>query len=270
MRFESLNSSIVLAVLVPAVVLPWSVWDAIQRLRAGPIRLRLPLASVRRPVAKPAGSITKNPWMPLIITFLVAFYALAIGWSTALFFALLYSSSITGRFATIPRRDKARWSIWVPAGVLMVASVGLIGFGVGALSPPFKPPNPTTSERIFETFYLLAGVGCGVGAVYQFVDAFQGTVLRDRGIEVFGMFFPWSRVVIETWLPDDDEGSLLKLKTLAPKLLGVKLALDSEVVMPVSASDRPAVESFLNQCGAKIAVLAEDPVKVDIKNRVEG
>ena len=116
MGFRSLGTASVLHALVIVALLAWCVWDFLQRRRAGPIRFRLPPASVTGAEAKWSGSMTKRRWKALIGVILLVFFALTINGSTTLFFALFYGSSYTSASLAFTRRDRARWAGWVEAG----------------------------------------------------------------------------------------------------------------------------------------------------------
>jgi len=92
---------------------------------------------------------------------------------------------------------------------------------------------------------LLFAIGA---AVIQ--DSILGTRVRERGIEMFCTSHPWSRIVVKDWHARDGAFAL-RLTLLPPRLFGVRLELENEIIIPVSAAQRPPLEDFL---GAHAAI----------------
>ncbi len=246
-------------VLLGAMVAPICVSDLLQRARAGPVRFRLPLASMAGAKADRAWRMTTRSWISLISCVLVV-VGLSLGGDLP--GALLLGMNMGAFFANgsryVTRRDRSRWAGWVAAGWALAGGAVSLAFGVLTLTTGFATQKSILKSSGPGTLIVLGAVVGGWG-VYQVVEMLRGTVLRERGVELFGVTRPWKRVAVEGWSPDEGGGFLLGLKLLSPRLFAHKVRGDMAVVVPVAAADRPDVESFLTGRGATTPV----PTAVD-------
>jgi hypothetical protein len=245
MPFQSLFTH-ALSVLFGAWMVSIFVGDLLRRASAGPVRFRLPLASADR-----VWRMTTQPWIFLIISvFAVLESAQGGGLPLALIAGMLLGTVFVNNRWYSTRPDKERWAGWVAAGGALAGGAMLLALGVWTLTTGFAPLKSTFLKNDGLLYVILMGAVFGLWGGYRVVELFRGTVLRERGVELFGLTHPWKRVSVEGWSPDEGGGFLLRLKILSPKLFALKVYADSAAVVPVAAADRPDVESFLARCGA--------------------
>jgi len=241
-RFPSFAS--VLLVVFITFMAPIYVGDLLRRGRAGPVRFRLPLASMSG--AKAAWRMTSRSWILLIAGVLVC-VSMGLGGDLpgALFIGVTIGTIFVGLPMNHTRRDRLRWAGWVAAGVALAGAAVLMTLGCWTLITGFASPKSPLWKTFDRLTLILLGAFYGVSGVYQVADILRGTLLRERVVELFGQTRLWQQVTVEGWSPDEDGGFLLRLKLLSPQLFGLKLAADSDTVVPVAAAVRPEVESFL-------------------------
>jgi hypothetical protein len=156
---------------------------------------------------------------------------LPVTWMLAFFVWMLSLNS--------PRRDAERWLV-LASGLLglvigaVVLAVGLRALQAGTI---WKQALPGPLLLVFSFMLLVAGAA----AIQEYVT---GTRVRERGIELFRTTWPWSRIVLKDWRAREG-GFDLHLTILAPRWYGRPWGRDSEVVVPVIASGRTALEAFL-------------------------
>jgi hypothetical protein len=82
----------------------------------------------------------------------------------------------------------------------------------------------------------------GAGALQEYVS---GTRVRGRGIEMLATTFPFSRVLVQGWHPR--EGGFDLCLSVRPFRLVTQphRDRDSAFIVPVTASERPALEAFI-------------------------
>jgi hypothetical protein len=81
----------------------------------------------------------------------------------------------------------------------------------------------------------------GVAAIQEYI---WGTQVRERAVEIFGRVLPWSRVVVKEWHPSEGRFDLF-LSITSRRIFATPLARDTEIIVPVAASERPPLEAFL-------------------------
>ncbi len=218
--------------------------EAVYRMKAGPVRFRLALASL----AKPARS---NPSMAYVMIAL-AFILLLLGVITSnlsavsrlMPFWLMWVGVHT--ISVNSRRDAKRWPV-AAAGLLgLVAGVASLAVGYLA-SQAGKNPAPDLPWPLILVYAIIFLV-TGAGALQEY---FTGTRVRERGIEMFWATRPWSRIAVKDWRAREG-GFDLHLIVSSLRVFGTQWGPDREFIVPVSASDRPALEVFL--AGHKPAV----------------
>jgi hypothetical protein len=89
---------------------------------------------------------------------------------------------------------------------------------------------------------VLSVVLFGVGAA-TIQECLSGTLVRDRGLEIFGATHPWPRIIVKVW-QECGGGFTLRLTILAPRLFGMPSRRDLEMIIPIPATERPALEAF--------------------------
>jgi hypothetical protein len=203
------------------------------RLRVGPVRFRLPLASLANPPTD-----RKAYRVVLGLAALGTLPIAIIGADPSIrALPLLYlclwlnDLQING-----PRRDARRW---------LVLASGLVALASGALMLAIASRHPHGGAAFFGVWFPLVFavffIGAGLPTTHEFV---AGTRVCEGGIEMFASAQPWSRIAIQGW--EQREGDLmLRLRVHSPRLGGLRVARDGEVVVPVPASERPALEDFL-------------------------
>jgi hypothetical protein len=131
---------------------------------------------------------------------------------------------------------------FIVAGLIYLAcGAVLLAVGSGTIWR-MNSPDPNSS-RAFWLGFALFGVVSGLAALRE---AISGTRVRERGIEILAFpqpwsrIVPWSRIAVKDWQPCEG-GFALHLILVAAS--GRRI----EVIVPVPASKRPAVEEFLDE-----------------------
>jgi hypothetical protein len=191
LRFLSLDS--VSCVVIVASMAAIFVVDLLWRGRAGSVRFRLPLAS--KAGADQAGS-WKMPGSWLYLTLGVLMLVLGLLGNQP--WALVLGTFNVTQFVKIrwdrTRHDRSRRAGWVLAGLELAGGAGLAAWGVLTLLTQRFPPTKSTLS--WPLYLIAAGAFLGVFGVYQVVEMFRGTVLRERGIELFGATRSWKGVTV--------------------------------------------------------------------------
>jgi hypothetical protein len=212
------------------------VWEAVARARAGPVRFRLPLASL----AKRGEHSTVAAYVVIVVSLGLAVAAIASdGTANSLVIPIWLLWSSVNTLSVSTRRDAKRWPVLTNGSLVLVLgavalATGLQTLGAGVHSPSVLPgPLMLTFSAIF--FVI------GAAAVQEYVT---GTRVRERGIEMFWFTRPWSRIVVKDWRTHEG-GFDLYINILCPQLFGFQYKRDGEVIVPVPAAERPALEIFL-------------------------
>ncbi len=248
---SALNAVFALVALVSVALF---LREVVIRVTAGPVRFRLGSASPATPWAGRATSLL-DPMRGLRLRSLAAY-----GWVRMFLLLAMLSIpfSITSRLQLIEgsrlmllialaqcalsfrlaRRDIYWWPV-LASGLFSLAT-GAVVLAVEFRALQAGGPLVYLPREAF----LLVGSAAFVligAAVIQ--DSIRGTKVRERGIAMFCTTQPWSRIVVKGWYACED-AFLLHLTLLPPRLLGVQLEIDNEIVVPVSASQRPRWKTF--------------------------
>lgn len=206
------------------------------RLKAGPVRFRLPLASVGKPRQTPVASRIVLVICALIILPLAVKSGMdSIGWVLPILYLWIL---VNNQQMAVPRRDARRW---------LVLTSGLLGLATGASIASFGVRGLLTGHDLigmpawFFFFWSMTALVPGALAILELVS---GTRVREGGVEMFGRTLPWSGVAVKGWR-EGEGGTMLCLTVPYPRPFGVPSGRDGEIVVPIPASDRPALEAFL-------------------------
>ncbi len=234
--------------LFALVYVAWIAWEAVPRLKAGPVRFRFPLASLAKPT-KPQPGLTATAFgfalVPILLWLMVkarspndslflVFFSILLLWVVA---SILFGT--TYRWFN-PRRDAKPWRVLAAGSLALVIGTVALAFGLRALQTSENPASHPAGPFIL---IALFGFVRGATAIQEYGS---GTRVRERGIEVFGSFLPWSRVAVKDWHTREG-GFDLALTIRSPQRFGMRVTSDSEVVVPVPACERPELEVFLDE-----------------------
>jgi hypothetical protein len=153
------------------------------------------------------------------------------------FLLCLYSSVEALLFNA--RRDTKRWLVFAAGLFGMVGGVVPLALGIRALR---AGEVPTLDQPVL--MMLASAVLFFVTGAATIMECLSGTRVRERGIEIFGTHLPWSRIVVEDW-HSREGGSDLALTIRDSRLFDMQIRRNSEGIVPVPASKRPALEAFL-------------------------
>jgi hypothetical protein len=210
--------------------------EAISRARAGSIWFRLPLASLAK-----RGKYTTAPAYFLIVVSLGLLTLVAITDRTANALVipiwLLWSSVSDVSLNT--RRDAKRWLVLTTGLLGLVLAAVALASGLQELRAGGHSP-PILYGPLLLAFSVLFFV-MGAAALHEYVS---GTRVRERGIEAFCRIQPWSRIVVKDWRASPS-GFDLYMTILSPRFFGTPYGRASEVIIPIPAALRPALEDFL-------------------------
>jgi hypothetical protein len=135
-----------------------------------------------------------------------------------------------------PRRHTRRWLV-LAAGLLgLVLAAMCLAIGLGFAQASLLG-IPWWFMLILSAVFLAGG-----GETIR--EGLCGTLVRERGLEIFAAIHPWSRIVVKEW-QETDGGFALRLTIVSPQLFGMPYGPDVERIVPVPAAARPAMESFL-------------------------
>jgi hypothetical protein len=205
------------------------------RLKAGPIRFRLPLASV----AKPPRAVKVNSVILIISVFLLLpgliFSKEPSAWVLPTLFLWLVANNLQ---SIDTRRDARGWLVLTSGLLALMLGAMLLTFGSRILRPGDALYG---MPAWFPYFWAVSLLVPDVLAIQEFVS---GTRVREGGIEMFGTTRPWSRVVVKGW-QEREGGSALRLSIVPLLQRETPTGPESEIIVPVPASERPALEDFL-------------------------
>jgi len=157
----------------------------------------------------------------------------------ALSFILMISLVLCALPFRLSRRDAKRWLVLASGLLALVIGAVVLAVGLRAVQAGDRSAYHLTGALMLVCSVILFVVGA---ALIQ--DSTLGTRVRERGIEMFCTTQPWSRIVVKGWHAREG-GFALHLAIISPRLFGMPLEDESEIVIPVSASERPALEVFL-------------------------
>jgi hypothetical protein len=213
-------------------------WEVRARRKAGPVRFRLPLASMAKPPRMPA-------WSKILVVLgmLMVLSAAFISGNprdlvAPIFFLWVL---VTNLQAVHPRRHTRRWLVLASGWLGLVLEAMLLASGLGVFQASLFGMPPWVM-LIFSALLL------AVGGVTTW-EGLSGTLMRERGLEIMGASHPWSRIVVKDW-QECDGGFALRLTVLSPRLFGMPYQRDVEMIIPIPAAERPALEVFLAEHAA--------------------
>ena len=232
--------------------------DVHARLTAGPVRFRLAIASAAAPWATGSTSwydplrglrlrgVAAYGWVRMflllallsVVVSITSRAQLLVG-SRLMLMIALFLCTLSFR---LTRRDRHWWLV-LASGVFSLATGAVIlAVEVRAL----QPAGDRSAYKSPEALLLVASVlFCAIGAAL-IQDSILGSRVRERGIEMFCTTQPWSQIVVKDWHASGGAFSL-RLTLMPPRLFGMQLELEKEIVIPVAAAARPAIEEFLRR-----------------------
>lgn len=211
--------------------------EAVFRLKAGPIRFRFPLASMANPPRRVTRSTVLLVFCVLLNLTGVALRMYPPVSATTILFLWVVVNNLQ---SSHPRRDARRW--------LVVAS-GLLGLLLGTmvLADGLRVV-PAGADPLFSGWprglMLVFSVICFVTGAATIQECLSGTLVRERGLEIFGATHTWPRIVVKDW-QECDGGFALRVSILSARLFGMPYRPDVERIVPVPAPERPALADFL-------------------------
>jgi hypothetical protein len=209
------------------------IWQPLAGQKAGPIRFRLPLASMAKPSRRPLGCT-----ILLVLAMFLVITATFLSenprdLATPVFCLWVVAGNLQG---VHPRRQTIRWLVLASGWLGLVLAAMLLASELGAYQASLFGMS-RGPKLIFSALCLAVGV-------VTIREGLSGTLARERGLEIMGATHPWSRVVVKDW-QDHDGGFALRLNLLSPRLFGMPARRDLEMIIPIPATERPALEAFL-------------------------
>jgi hypothetical protein len=215
--------------------------EAVSGLRAGPVRFRLGIASWPQRGPRIARKAANVGFPVAVISALLVVVSETI--FTPLEPLLVPILLLCGRpsimSGSLPQRDEKRWLVFASGLLLLVAGALLLLAGLRMLH--FADISVRVWPRALQIVYSFILFVLGAVAIQE---SMSGTRVRERGIEMLGTTQPWPRIVVNDWHPRGGDFDL-SLTVLSPRLFGMRVTPDSEAIVPVPASERPALEIFL-------------------------
>ena len=101
------------------------------------------------------------------------------------------------------------------------------------------------SQRILSILAVFFAIGAAVCE-----ECVLGTRVREGGIQMLCTTTPWSRIFVKHWKAREG-GFALHLVVLGPRIFGMGVEAESEVTIPVTASERPELEAFFGAHAAR-------------------
>jgi hypothetical protein len=215
--------------------------EAVSRLRAGPVRFRLGIASSftyrgRRQMGKARQVVIVCAFIAYLAAVVLEiifpprdpkrFYGS--GWIGLLFMS-----------AVLYRTDAIRWLVFAWGLIILLTGAALLRAGLWIRQfADISVQWPRALMLVYSVIFFVIGA-----ALLQ--ESILGTIVRKHGIQMFCATVPWSRVVVKDWQAREGE-SALHLSILSPEgFFAMTLRPRGEIIVPVSASERPALEAFL-------------------------
>jgi len=214
--------------------------EVVSRIRAGPVRFRLPPASLARPPQRITA--TARGAFLLMLLFIVLSISDSImskTFSPGSVCILLVWFSMYNQ-PRLRRRGANRWPVLASGLFTLVIGAMLLarGLRVIQLGDPSAYGLLCTLMLIYPVIFVVIGAGA-------IQESISGTRVRERGIKMSSWTHPWSRVVVKDWQAREG-GFALHLSILPPQgFLSMQLRQGGEITVPVPASERPALEVFL-------------------------
>ncbi len=214
--------------------------EAVSRLRAGPVRFRLGIASIQTPRRRQMGKARK-------VLLVCAFIAYLAGVVYEIIFPPrdrkhFYGQEVFGMLlvmAVLYRADAKRWLVFAWGVASLVTGAALLRAGLWILQ--FADITVQWARVLMLVYSVILFV---IGAALL-QESILGTIVREHGIQMFCATVPWSRVVVKDW-HECEGGFALHLSVLSPEgFFAMSLRPGGEIVVPVPATERPALEVFL-------------------------
>ncbi|MFI5455149.1 MAG: hypothetical protein ACHRXM_06820 [Isosphaerales bacterium] len=229
--------------LLALVSIALLVREAVSRLNAGPVRFRLAIASW----AVPWRGAAAYGWARMFLFLgVISLFIMINQKFFAHSFMLMIALVLCALSFRLPRRDAKRWLVLAAGLLSLVVGAVVLAVGLRAVQAGDRSAYHLPGALMLVCSVILFVVGA---AVIQ--DSILGTRVRERGIEMFCTTQPWSRVVVKGWHACEG-GFALHLAIISPRLFGIPLEDESEIIIPVSASQRPALEVFLTGHAATV------------------
>jgi hypothetical protein len=148
-----------------------------------------------------------------------------------------------------PQRQTIRWLVLASGLISLVVAALLLPMGLGVL-------QGSLSRMPRWVMLILSAAFFAVGPVTIW-EGLSGTLVRKHGLEIFGAIHtravhPWPRIIVKDW-QERDGGFVLRLTILSLRQLGMASGRDVEMILPVLAAERPALEAFLAEHAANTA-----------------
>jgi hypothetical protein len=228
--------------LLALLLIVWLAQAAVSRLGAGPIRFRPGIAS--RP-DRGQGKAMKVCFIWTLLCFvLVVVVEILFPPPEPLLAPILFLCGWVFYLSdSLPQRDEKRWLVFASGLLLLVAGAVLLAGGLRIIR--FADTSVHEWPRALMIVYSMILFGMGAARLQESVT---GTRVRDRGIECLGPMFwtthPWSRINVKEWQAREGRSDLV-LTIRSSRLFGMRCSGDTEVIVPVPASERPTLEVFL-------------------------
>lgn len=223
------------------------VTEAVRRRRAGPVRFRLPVASLAKPRRRRGGV-----FLIVYSLFLLGFAWITWDLSTLVLPLVFVWVGVHNVQTFEPRRDRRR-------GLLLGTAILSLLSGAAAFAFVLRIVLFGQPVGSFSPLFLGCFTSLGLLGAYEMIREFRsGTQMRGGGIEMFGRTRPWSRIVVAGW--QDGEGeSLVRLQTVPERASFLKLDHEraGEFIVPVPSELRAEVETFLTARARPAPVLTE-------------
>jgi hypothetical protein len=213
--------------------------EAVSRILAGPVRFGLPPASLAGPPHRILSTARGAFLLMVLFITLTVPYWMGNAFSPAGFCFLYIWFSIYNQ-PRLSRRDVHRWLVLASGSLTLVTGAMLLVRGSGIIQLGVNSEFGLFRALMF--VYAFVFFAFGAAAIQESIS---GTRVRERGIEMFSWTRPWSRVVVKDWQAREG-GFALHLSILPPQgFLAMPLTRGAEIIVPVPASVRPALEVFL-------------------------
>jgi hypothetical protein len=219
-----------------------TVREAVHRRDAGSIRFRLPPASMAKPQR---GALASTAVLAVCVLLMLPAAISGRHWSSLLAPLLLFWAALNNLQSFLPRRHSRRWLLLTSGGLSLAIAAIVPAIGIGAVVTD-RPPIFSGMPRLLVVVLAVAFSMLGADVIREWR---WGTVVRDRGIEIFGKMHSPSRIVFKGWQESDGE-TMLRLAVRPSRLFDVPFGEGLQIVVPVPASERAALEAFFGGAAA--------------------
>jgi hypothetical protein len=229
--------------LLALLLIVWIAQAAVSRLGAGPIRFRLGIASL------PDRGQVKATKMGFLFAFLcfvlVVVMEIIFSPPEPLLAPILFLCGwVFFVGLTLPQRHEKRWLVFAAGLLLLVAGAVLLASGLRIIR--FADTSVHQWPRALMIVYSMILFGMGAATLQE---SMTWTRVRERGIECPGPMFwttqPWSRIIVKDWQAREG-GFALHLTIRSPQgFFSQGFTPGGEIIVPVAASERAALEAFL-------------------------